>query len=422
MKAHVIMLASMAMAIPLSAAAQYELKEEPNVVVIVGDAKDAEQVEKELTTNAPVVINEEGLPRFAIIGKERQFYLGIGAQFLGEGVFDFGDEMPSAVGFIPSSITRPAPGDGGSLRFSAVTSSFFINAVALPGTKNRVGLFFKGKLDNNDKYGFHVSHFYVNYRGFNLGLNHSLFQDGAAMPFTIDDQGPNGAVAKTIFTINYTHDFGKCISAAIGLEEPTAGFDAYTTTREVSQRIPSVPLFVQYAWDGGNSHVRLSGMLRPMQYRDLTANMNRTLCGGGVQLSGLIDFSPVTFYYGATYGAGISEFLQDDSGLNLDAIASDKAGRMKSMRNFGLDAGLSVQLTKRLTLNAVYSHLLNTRPDGSYVDGSAYRYGDYAAANLMYNFSRIIAAGIEYDYGHMKNFSGESLHTNRLQAQLAVSF
>ena len=86
MKAHVIMLASMAMAIPLSAAAQYELKEEPNVVVIVGDAKDAEQVEKELTTNAHVVINEEGLPRFAIIGKERQFYLGIGAQFLGEGV------------------------------------------------------------------------------------------------------------------------------------------------------------------------------------------------------------------------------------------------------------------------------------------------------------------------------------------------
>lgn len=422
MKTHRIMLTGMALGMALTAAAQYEMKEEPNVTIIVGNAQEAAEVEKELGSNAPVLLNEEGLPRFAIIGKERQYYLGIGAQFLGEAVFDFGDNMPPAVDFIPSAMTRAADGDGASLRFSAVTSSFFINAVALPGTKNRVGIFFKGKLDNNDKYGFHVSHFYFNYRGINVGLNHSVFMDDASVPFTIDAQGPNASAQMTLFTLNYSHDFGKGVSAAIGIEEPTAQFQSFTGTRKVSQRIPSVPMYVQYAWGDGSGHIRLSGMVRPMQYRDLVADKNRTLCGGGVQLSGLVNVSPVTFYYGAVYGSGISEFLQDDNGLSLDAIASDKAGRMKSMRNLGLTAGVSLDLTKRLTFNAVYSHLLNMRPDGSSVAQSAYRYGDYAAANLMYNFSRIIAAGIEYDYGHTKSFGSESLHTNRLQAQLAVSF
>ena len=139
-----------------------------------------------------------------------------------------------------------------------MTSSFFINAVALPGTKNRMGIFFKGKLDNNDKYGFHVSHFYFNYRGINVGLNHSVFMDDASVPFTIDAQGPNASAQMTLFTLNYSHDFGKGVSAAIGIEEPTAQFQSFTGTRKVSQRIPSVPMYVQYAWGDGSEYYELS--------------------------------------------------------------------------------------------------------------------------------------------------------------------
>lgn len=419
----IILAAFLASAAAIPAFAQFDVEDEPNVTVIVGDKSNPEEVEIEFVRNAPAQKRIHGLPRFAIVGNDRKFYLGVGAQFLGEGVFDFGDAMPSPVDFVPSTITPAAKGDRGSFRFSALTSSFYINAVALPGTKNRVGLFFKAEINNGNDYGFSVSHFYVNYRGFNVGYTSTLFQDGAAMPFTIDNQGPNGSAAMTVFTANYTQDFGKGFSGAIGIENPTADMNCGSHARQVSQRIPAVPLYLQYAWGGGASHIRLSGMVRPLQYRDLVADKNRTICGAGVQLSGLVSVAdPFTLYYGATYGKGIADYMQDDTGMNLDAVAEGVSGKCKAMTTFGVTAGLSYKLTDRLTFNGVYSHLLNSRPDNTVVDGDTYRYGDYVAANLYYTFNKILAAGIEYDYGHVADFNNSRRHTNRIQAQLAVSF
>lgn len=178
--------------VPTMLAAQETSQDEPEVTVILGDPNYADDVSIEFKENAPKRKRDAGLPRFAIIGNEQKFYLGIGAQFLGEAVMDFGDEMPSPYSFTPSSITPATPGNGANLRFTALTSSIYLNAVALPGTKNRVGLFFKAKIKNGNDYGFDVSHFYVTYRGFTAGYTSSLFADGAAMPYTIDDEGPNG--------------------------------------------------------------------------------------------------------------------------------------------------------------------------------------------------------------------------------------
>ena len=243
------------------------------------------------------------------------------------------------------------------------------------------------------------------------------------MPFTIDDQGPNGSAANTVFTVDYRQDFGKGLSGAIGIETPTANMTYGDRARDVHQRIPAFPLYLQYAWGGGDSHVRLSGIVRPLQYRDLVENKNRTICGAGIQLSGLVSVAdPITLYYGATYGKGIANYMQDDSGLGLDAVADGLSGKCEAMTTFGVTGGISINLTKRLTFNGIYSHLLNSRPDKATVSSDTYRYGDYVAANLYYTFNKIIAAGIEYDYGHVADFGGRNLHTNRIQAQLAVTF
>ena len=87
-----------------------------------------------------------------------------------------------------------------------------------------------------------------------------------------------------------------------------------------------------------------------------------------------------------------------------------------------MTAGLTFNITRRLALNAVYSHLTNWKADYTTVPGDTYRYGDYVAANIIYSFNKIIAAGIEYDYGHRKSFSGNSRETSRVQAQLSISF
>ena len=55
-------------------------------------------------------------------------------------------------------------------------------------------------------------------------------------------------------------------------------------------------------------------------------------------------------------------------------------------------------------------------------EAGAYRYGDYVAANILYDLNRFLTFGLEYDYGHAKDFGGNGLHTNRLQGLLQVTF
>lgn len=422
-KSLLITLAGSFIAVPSVMVAQTP-DDETVVSVIVGDENSAVDVQEEFIDNAPKRKNDNGLPRFAIVGKDNKFYLGLGASFLGEGVVDFGGDMPSPYAFVPSSITPATPGNGASLRFTALTSSFYINAVALPGTKDKVGLFFKAEINDGNDYGFDVSHFYVTYRGFQVGYTSSLFADGAAMPYTIDDQGPNGSANISLFTAGYTHEFTPSFTGAIGIDAPIADITAGDGTATVNQRIPAIPLYLQYGWDGGDSHIRLSGLVRPIQYRDLVAGKNHTPVGWGVQLSGLAKVLPaLTLYYDATYGQGISNYLQDNTGLGLDAVPeADRSGKCRLMNSMGLTAGMTINLTSRLSFNAVYSHVTNWAPSGTAPGEEQYRYGDYAAANLIYAVNKIIGVGVEYDYGHRKSFDDASLHSNRLQAQLSVTF
>ncbi len=398
------------------------VEETENVTVIVGDRSGASKAEEAFSANKPASSCDPGLPRFAIIGHDHKFYLGIGAQFLGEAVFDWGDRMPSSVDFVPSSITRRTPGNGGDLRFSASTSSIYLNFVALPQSKDKVGLFFAATFDND--YNMEVEHLYAKYRGLTVGYTYSAFIDGAAIPLTIDDQGPNGVACYKTIVAYWVQNFTPHFSGAIGLDAPSRNMTYCPATAEVTQRIPAFPLWLQYGW-GDGSHVRASALLRPMQYRNLAKGKNRTPMGWGVQFSGTTGIAGgLSASFSASYGAGIADYLQDDNGLGYDAIPCyEKPGCLKLMKTMGLTGALKYEFSKKWQANAVYSHLTNWLPDGcAATKDMSYRYGDYVAANVIYTINRILEVGLEYDYGHQKTWTGESLHTNRLQCQLAVTF
>lgn len=407
---------------PGAAFAQEADDEETISTVIIGDKGAIEDFQTEMIENMPKNKRTVGLPRFAIVGHDGKFYMGIGAQANGYAVFDWGDRMPSAVNFIPSSITPRTPGNGGDLRFQCANSSIYLNFVALPGSDNKIGLFFKGNF-TGENYGFHLSHLYVKYRGLTAGYTNSLFQDPEAMPYTLDSQGPNGSAALSVMTGSWTQKFTPEFSGAIGVEAPKVDMTDGTFVRQTTQRLPSVPLYLQYGW-GGNSHIRLSAILRPLQYRNLVSGKNKTPLGWGVQLSGLAKIAqPVTLYYGATYGFGIGSYLQDDQGLGLDATPNlKKDGEMNLVESMGLTGGLAIQLAKKWETNLSYSHLTNWTKAECRPEGSQYKYGDYVAANIMYDLNRFLTFGLEYDYGHAKDFSGNSVHTNRIQGLLSVTF
>lgn len=411
-----------ATSISVSAQRDNRTMESGVTTILPNDGADSLSVEKTLKKNAPKSPNDNGLPRFAIVGKNKQFYLGIGGQFLGEGVFTWGDNMSSPLLFAPSSLTMSTPGNGGSTQFGWQSSSIYMNFVGMPDTENQVGLFFKANFTGNNN-SFNCFHFYAKYRGLTAGYTNSLFTDGAAEPMTIDFEGPNGYPFISLFTAYWEQNITKHLSGAIGIDAPTASMTPNGLTKQVNQRIPAVPLYLQYAWNDGAAHMRLSGLVRPLAYRDLKAGTNKTEVGSGIQLSGMTNVvGGLSVNFNGAYGKGIGTYLQDDNGLGLDAVATVTPGKMAMVKTMGVTGGISYAFSPKVSTNLTYSHLTNWMPEDAVVSEGQYRYGDYVAANVIWNINKFVSAGVEYDYGHRKSLNGDGLHANRIQCQLAVTF
>lgn len=397
---------------------------EQHVVSVVVNENEAspDDVEKTFKENGPETPNDNALPRFAIVGKHNKFYMGLGAQFLGEAVFDWGADMPSPLLMVPSAMTPASAGNRSNLGFGWQSSSIYMNIVALPHTADQIGLFFKMNFTGSNN-SVSVYHLYARYRGLMVGYNTGIFTDGAAMPFTIDFQGPAGYPYLTLFNASWTQKFTPYLTGAIGIDAPQSSFTYGNGAEEVNQRIPAIPMYLQYGWNDGAAHVRLSGIVRPMQYRDDVAGKNKILLGGGVQLSGMTPIAGgLTAQFKAVYGKGIGTYIQDDNGQEIDAIACAVPGKMTMTGTLGLTGALTYNFSPKVSANLVYSHVSNWFGRDGVIASGTYRYGDYAAANVVYAINKFISAGLEYDYAHRKNIAGESLHTNRLQCQLAITF
>lgn len=404
------------------------IPDEGEVKIVFNAGEPDQKVYDAFIENAPKRFNSPAAPRFAIVGKHNLFYLGIGGVIKGVGVFDWGNPIDDPSDFTTADIPFDTPrGDGGKLQGTFGQSKIFINFVALPGTDNRLGAYISGKFSGPHG-AFRLDHAYINYRGFTVGHTSSLFEDGAAAPPTIDDEGPCGLVGVTNNLINYRHSFGKGFKVGLGLELPSVSATTSATTRIVSQRIPDIPAFVQYGWDNGNGWLRFSVLMRNMQYRDMVADKNRTATAWGVKLSGstAIGATPLRAYYQAAYGRGIGGYIQDLADLGLDLSPDgDTPGRLSAVKAWGAYAGLQYTFSSKVFSSVSYSHCrayADRYADGSTPWSEQYKYAQYVSANVFYTILPGLQTGLEYLYGRRVDMDGHSRHDNRINAMLQFSF
>lgn len=398
------------------------------VKVIFNAGEPDEEIYNAFIENAPKRFNEPGAPRFAIIGKENKFYLGIGGVIKGVGLFDWGNPIDDPNDFTTADIPFDLPeGDGGKIQGSLGQSKIFLNLVALPSTDNKVGLYVSGKFTGEGN-AFKLAHAYVTYRGFTVGHTASLFEDGAAAPPTIDDEGPCGLVGVNNNLIDYTHSFGKRFKAGVGIELSSVSMTTSDHTRSVSQRIPDVPAYIQYSWSDGDGWLRFSALVRNLQYRDLVAGKNRNKTCWGIKFSGStpIGSTPLQAYYQAAYGRGIGGYIQDLAGLGLDMSPDENdPGHLDAVKAWGAYAGLQYTFAKKFLASVSYSQARAYAKD--YTGGSTpwteqYKYAQYVSANVFYTILPGLQCGVEYLYGRRVDMDGMSRSDNRINTMLQFSF
>lgn len=394
-------------------------------------------------------INEIPVPHFAIHTANNKFVMTLGAQINPIIGTDLGSDLykqeGSGINFVPSQIPIPAvSGRKSDFFINALNASIDLQVVGFGGTDDQITGYIKLSTSGNDKT-IELSKAFITWRGLTAGLKHSLFQDESVVPPTIDPQGPNGLVANTVNEIGYVSPSWSGFRFGVGLDMPTyysssghywghdhKSWDGHDITGELvcdpeaySFEAPDIPMFAEWGKDNLN-RIRLSGIVRPMIYKDILNDARRASVGWGLSLSGNINpVEQLIFYLQATYGKGIGAYIQDLAGMPLSFVPkNDYPGHMTPTPMMGWSAAMTYNINDKWQINVMGSQARLWQVS-AYAEHEAvehginnYKYGYYGAANVFYNISSYFQLGLEYDYGYRKSWNAGSAHDNRIQFQI----
>ncbi len=362
-------------------------------------------------------------PYFMFMSKDAKVAMGVGGVIRMRGWVDWNGSIP-ANGFAPYLI--PITKDPTNMKRLGATPSGCAVFLTLLGKKSILGEY-TGYIEANFNgyrgVGFQLKKAYFMAGDWTLGYATSTFSDPSAQPPTIDGAGPNGYVSRTNILIRYMHTFKNVWSIAGSLEIPSPQIDdSGEFTKKCADWFPDISGFFQYEWTGGLSHLRLSGLMRVMSYRDLIMECNRDVVGWGVQLTGKCKIGyPLTVFGGVGYGKGVGSYLGDLSCDNTDLVPNpSKDGYLYAPGSLGFTLGLKYNFTSSVYSTLALGHLRYYPKSG--IEESAYKYGMYGAINLFWDITPRFQIGAEYLAGKRMNIGGMHGNANRADALFQFMF
>lgn len=365
--------------------------------------------------------HDPGVPRFLLTGPKRNWALGIGGYVQAKIEYDF-DGIVNDIDFYPSLII-----DGNPLRqfqMDVTTSTLFLKLVGNVGVLGPLIVYTSANWRGGGMT-LELQNAYIQFLGFTLGYDTGTFLDLAAEPPTIDYAGPCGMTYYQTTLIRYERNLGKGFSAGIALEMPLVDVEANRHVSFLHQSLPDIPAYLQYAWNGGRSHVRLSGIYRNLAYTDLDNDHNACLHGWGAQASAVVAVGkPVQLFMQYAIGKGIGSLINDLSNLSVDAIPDSKTqSEMYLIPMSGWYVGMQYNITPSLFASATYSCSRLYTENGYEDDNSwGYKRGQYVVANLFWTVISDLQLGVEYLRGWRTDFADRTDRANRVNLSAKFSF
>ena len=334
-------------------------------IVLSGDHTRSGSLMAILYDSSDLHFSEPSAPRFLFLDRQGKVALGIGGYVKGTLQYDFGGSIDDGASFVTYDIPVPQnPAQRNQFYGNANHSTIFLQLV---GKSKHFGYYqmyvqtnFSG--DGNSGYGLKLKQAYLSVGYVTAGLANSTFVDGSVGTPTIDDQGPAGEISRKNVLLRYAPRFNDHFSGAIGVEMPSVSYTVNTDVEKINPRVPDIPLYVQYQWDGGKSHIRLSGLFRDMSYRDIKSGRNHFKPGWAAQLSGKTAAGPLTFFYQGAYGRGYGAYLNDLGGNGFDLVYSTTEGKMEAPRTANFELGMRYNAKYTMPCRASSSPPPTARP------------------------------------------------------------
>ena len=367
-------------------------------------------------------------PQFVFATKNNRFSFSLGGFVSLRAGYDF-DGIVDNIDFVTYDI--PVHGNYNTkqkLMMDASTSRIFMKAITNTRALGRVVIFmdadFRGGAEGS--YTPRLRSAYVSFLGFTLGRDVTTFCDLSAAPTTIDFQGPNAYNFNFATMLRYEHSFhDRHFKMGVAAEMPVVSGTYDENFRPISQRVPDIPMYFQYAWgENRTSHFRASAVLRNMYLDNAVTGKNTSLFGWGVQASGRIETCPYfTLFFNGVYGKGITPYIQDLTGSGLDFTPNPmNFEQIQTMPMWGWQAAGQINIIpSKLFVSGGYSTVRVNMCNGYYATNE-YKRGTYIFGNIFYNLTRNCILAAEYLHGSRRNMDDAHNTANRLNIMIQYNF
>ncbi len=348
-----------------------------------------------------------------------------------------------AQGFVNNFVTSLIPLDGSQAARSSNRTGFSVNQTQLDlgirtATPAGAAQLFSQVNFEQQPTGGPLPRLYLLYGelgGLRVGIDDSTFENSAAVPRTLDFQGPNALPAVQNLMARYTLPLGGDVLASLALELTGAELQLPVDATPESSALNQMPdVILRLAYLPSRSELQLAGMMRrftalgqrvagtgaaPESF-ELSAMAWAGHASMNLLFSTLAGDSPSWFsrwfgqdslQAGVVYGTGLGAYIQDLGGLNLDGVVT--ASALTPLRVFGAYGGLQIWWTDAASSNGTFGYV-NVYGDAALAP-SAYHRAVYVSGNLIVSPVTALDVGVEYLYGRFETRAAGRGHDTRLQ-------
>jgi len=323
--------------------------------------------------------------------------------------------------FIPSSIPIPAPADFSNSIISVRPSRINVDFLVPTEIARTIRFFLEVDFFGSSSTTPRLRHAYAQGKNLLIGQTFSNFMDPDAGPDTLDFQGPNSQVSIRNPQLRYTFRLGKKTTTSIAIEKPSSDVAFKTPDFSAQPNSPSPDGTFQFRHEMDFGHVQFSALLRDIS-AFLPNGRTDSVFGWGLNLAGLFKlFDKDAFVYQGAYGNGISRYINDTSGLGIDAaVISAQKPELEAVPTIGIYGGYQHFWISKLRSSAVIGYLQSENIPAQV--NSAFHRSGYSAANLIWTPIAQLSLGTEFLYGWRVNKDGSTGNAPRIQLSAKYNF
>ena len=266
-----------------------------------------------------------------------------------------------------------------------------------------------------------LRHAYGQARNFLLGQTFSNFMDPDAGPDQIDEQGPNAQVSIRSPLFQYSVLVAKKTTFSISAEKPNSDVLFMTPDFEAQPNSPSPDGTLKIRREMDRGHLQLSALFRSVA-AFLPDGRHESVFGWGFNFAGATRlWGKDTAVYQVAYGNGIERYINDTSGLGIDAaVSSLQNPHIQALPVVATYGALQHFWSDHARSSAFYSFVQVQNTEAQLA--SIYHQGQYMGGNIIWNPFGSLTVGGEFLYGWRVNKDDSTGNAPRIQVSAKYNF